>query len=180
MVSINVTNNIRGFLEEEILVTVCFFHAVDLSFTDEKFFPCIIAGLECFKVMHSNIALGLPLNLILIKTIKITGCIIKKDALWIQIVQGFGFLKLFYRFQESSFLIAVDYFHVLLSNRAKIHQKLHAHATGKQSLVRCFAHLKKELYAVVFLFPRQDIWVTFDDDNIYQVKTLLIVLRILT
>ena len=173
-----VAQNIWSLLEEESLRRLGNAGSVDLRFADQVTTRGRLANLQRFWIVHTNVALGFPLVVILVKAIEVARSIVQKDAMRCQVGEDLGRFELWYCLKEPTLLVAIDHVERLLTDRTEMHEQLHTDTAGEKGLVRCLAHFKQELDSVIFLLPGQHVRVTLNNDDIYQVETLLVMLRI--
>lgn len=76
--------------------------------------------------MDTHVALWLPLALVLIELIEVTGGVVEENALRSEAAEDFGSLEVRDCLEKTAFFTAVDNLDRLLTDRTEVHQELHA------------------------------------------------------
>ena len=179
VVLVHIAKDICRLLEEQV-PHICGLRPEDLRLHDELL-PgdhVGLAHLDGFLVVQADVALGLPLALILVKAVKVSRRVVEKDRAGRQSGEHVRRLESLNVLQKCALLVAVDDVQVLLTDGAEVDEELHAHAACEKRFIRRLAHLEEQLNPVVLALPRQHIRVTLDDEDVDEVEALLVVLGI--
>ncbi len=94
--------------------------SVNLSFADKIPASFHLAYFKCLGVVQAYIALGVPLELIFVKSVEVPSGLVQKDTSWCQTVEDVRGFKLGNVLQKTAFFITIYNLDYLFADGAKM------------------------------------------------------------
>ena len=147
---------------------------IDVCLLDEvkSCLHLLLLDFQCLEVVDTEVALWLPLKIILVKLVVVASRVVQEHGILLQFLYCLVFVELTHLPKQRPLLFSIDDIELALAHRPEVRQQLHAKATREESLVDSLAHLKEKTDACVFLFPWEDVRVALNDHDVHQIEPL--------